>query len=207
MCWPIASRSTSSNETERDAGEVAEEFLLQYYGGHMSIPALLVVQRELAGDDATGSEQPARAALAQALESRRGGPVEIRFAERGTKRRILELAQRNALLALDQERLRAERRRQSSVDALEGLQRALGLDVPPVRIECFDISHLGGDAHGRLDGRVRGRRAEEVRLPALHDPLAAGGPLRRLCGDGRGAGAATGPVAAPGGHLAARPCL
>src|SRR4029077_11879177 len=52
--------------------------------------------------------------------------------------------ERNARLALDQERLRSERRRQSRVEALEGLQRALGLDVPPIRIECFDVSNLGG---------------------------------------------------------------
>ncbi len=124
-----------SNETERPIAEVAEEFMLQYYAGHMSIPALIAVQRELAE----------HSALAGALASRRGGPVEIRAVERGEKRRILELAERNALLALDQERLRAERRRQGRVEALEGLQQALGLDTVPVRIECFDISHLSGD--------------------------------------------------------------
>jgi excinuclease ABC subunit C len=70
--------------------------------------------------------------------------VEIRVAERGDKRRILELAERNAALALDQERLKDERRRQRRVAALEGLQKALGLDVPPVRIECFDVSNLMG---------------------------------------------------------------
>ncbi len=123
-----------ANEAERDLGEVGEEFMLQYYGGHTSIPALLVVQGAL-------GERPA---LADALASRRGGPVELRAAERGEKRRILELAERNALLALDQERLRSERRRQSRVEALDGLQRALALDVPPIRIECFDISNLGG---------------------------------------------------------------
>jgi excinuclease ABC subunit C len=123
-----------SNETERGVAEVGEEFMLQYYAGHMSIPALLVVQRELAE----------HAALADALASRRGGPVKLRVAERGSKRQILELAERNARLALDQERLRAERRRQSRAEALEGLQQALGLDVPPIRIECFDISNLGG---------------------------------------------------------------
>jgi excinuclease ABC subunit C len=125
-----------ANETERDLCEVAEEFVLQYYAGHISIPAQIVVQRELAEGDMQ--------ALAQALASRRGGPVELRAAERGDKRRILELAERNARLALDQERLRVERRRQSRVEALEGLQDALALDVPPVRIECFDISNLGG---------------------------------------------------------------
>jgi excinuclease ABC subunit C len=123
-----------SNETERGAAEVGEEFMLQYYGTHASIPALLVVQRELGG----------HAVLGEALASRRRGPVELRAAERGEKRRILELAERNARLSLDQERLRSERRRQGRVEALDGLQQLLGLDVPPVRIECFDISNLGG---------------------------------------------------------------
>jgi excinuclease ABC subunit C len=123
-----------ANEAERDLAEVGEEFMLQYYGGATSIPALLVLQPALGG----------REALADALSSRRDGPVELRAAERGEKRRILELAERNALLALDQERLRSERRRESRVQALEGLQQALALDAPPIRIECFDISNLGG---------------------------------------------------------------
>jgi excinuclease ABC subunit C len=123
-----------ANETERGVAEVAEEFMLQYYGAQTAIPALLVTQRGLDPSEA----------LATALASRRGGPVELRAAERGEKRRILELAERNAHLALEQERLRTERRRQGRVEALDGLQQALGLDVPPIRIECFDISNLGG---------------------------------------------------------------
>jgi excinuclease ABC subunit C len=147
-----------SNETERGVAEVAEEFMLQFYAAHISIPPLLIVQRELVqgpaakgspgseGGASTGTDStgPDHVALAEALALRRGGPVELRAAERGEKRRILELAERNARLALDEERLRAERRRSSRVEALEGLQRALGLDVPPIRIECFDISNLGG---------------------------------------------------------------
>jgi excinuclease ABC subunit C len=123
-----------ANETEREIAEVAEEFMLQYYGAQTAIPALLVTQRGLDTSEA----------LATALASRRAGPVELRAAERGEKRRILELAERNSHLALEQERLRAERRRQGRVEALDGLQQALALDVPPIRIECFDISHLGG---------------------------------------------------------------
>jgi excinuclease ABC subunit C len=114
--------------------DVAEAFILQYYGSAMMIPPLLVVQRDLG----------AAPALAEALAARRDGPVEIRPAERGDKRRILELAERNARLALDQERLRSERRRQQRVEALDGLQQALGLDTIPLRIECFDISTLMG---------------------------------------------------------------
>ncbi len=122
------------NEGQRGLPEVVEEFVLQYYGSAMAIPAQVVVQRDV-------GELPA---LAEALASRREGPVEVRMAERGDKRRILELAERNARLALDQERLKDERRRQRRAEALDGLQRVLRLDMPPVRIECFDISNLGG---------------------------------------------------------------
>jgi excinuclease ABC subunit C len=122
------------NEPGGDIAEVAEAFILQYYASAMMVPPLLIVQRELG---------PAPA-LAQALSERRGAPVELRAAERGDKRRILELAERNARLALDQEKLRSERRRQQRVEALDALQAALGLDTIPLRIECFDISTLMG---------------------------------------------------------------
>jgi excinuclease ABC subunit C len=125
------------NEGEQPPAMVSEEFILQYYASALSIPSLIVVQGALA----QGSDLPI---LAEILSERRDGPVEIRASERGGKRRILELAERNARLALDQEKLKAERRRQQRVEALAGLQRELGLDALPVRIECFDISHLGG---------------------------------------------------------------
>jgi excinuclease ABC subunit C len=125
------------NASEADLADVAEAFILQYYASTMVIPAQVIVQAEVGG-------HPEIAALAEALSERRGARVEIRVPERGDKRRILELAQRNAQLALDQEKLRAERRRQQRVEALEGLQEALGLDAIPLRIECFDISTLMG---------------------------------------------------------------
>jgi excinuclease ABC subunit C len=132
------------NAAGESVAVVAEAFILQYYASAMSVPPLLIVQRELASPPAPGSPPSSAPALAEALGSRRGSPVEIRAAERGEKRRILELAERNARLALDQEKLRSERRRQQRVEALDGLQRALGLDTIPLRIECFDISTLMG---------------------------------------------------------------
>jgi excinuclease ABC subunit C len=120
------------NAADADPADVAEAFILQYYASAMVIPPLIVVGQEL---------DPA---LAEALSERRGARVEIRAAERGDKRRIYELAERNARLALDQEKLRSERRRQQRVEALDGLQQALGLDTIPLRIECFDISTLMG---------------------------------------------------------------
>src|SRR4051812_5424550 len=125
------------NHGEQPLAIVVEEFILQYYATALSIPSLLVVQSDL--DEGSEIE-----ILEQILAERRGGAVEIRPAERGAKRRILDLAERNARLALDQEKLKAERRRQQRVEALDGLQRALNLEALPVRIECFDISHIGG---------------------------------------------------------------
>jgi excinuclease ABC subunit C len=125
------------NQAEQEPAIVAEEFMLQYYASSLSIPSLIVVQAGLT----EGSELEL---LGELLAERRGGPVEIRAAERGGKRRILDLAERNARLALDQEKLKLERRRQQRVESLTGLQQALRLDALPVRIECFDISHLGG---------------------------------------------------------------
>ncbi len=121
------------NEAARDEPEVLEEFVLQYYATAVAIPPQVVVQR---GFERTG-------VLEEALSDRRGGAVEVRPAERGDKRRIVELAERNARLALDQDRLRSERRRTRRIEALDGLQQALRMEQIPMRIECFDISNLG----------------------------------------------------------------
>jgi excinuclease ABC subunit C len=123
------------NQAGHDEAEVAEEFVLQYYATSPAIPPQVIVGRDVAGS--TGP------AIAEALEDRRGAPVEVRHAERGDKRRIYELAQRNARLALDQGRLRSEHRRVQRIEALELLQASLAMDQIPMRIECFDISNLG----------------------------------------------------------------
>ena len=123
-----------ANAAERDEAEVAEEFLAQYYSAAPVVPRLIVV----------GEALRERAPLVgEALSAQRGGPVEVRVAERGDKRRLRELAERNARLALAQDRLRRERRRQQRVDALAELQQALDMDSLPVRIEGFDVSNIG----------------------------------------------------------------
>ena len=124
-----------ANEAERDEAEVTEEFLAQYYSAAPSVPRLVVVGPALA----ERSEL-----VATALSARRGGPVEVRVAERGSKRRLRELAERNAVLALAQDKLKQERRRAQRVDALSSLQDSLGLENLPVRIEGFDISNMMG---------------------------------------------------------------
>jgi excinuclease ABC subunit C len=125
-----------ANEAERGEAEVTEEFIAQYYAAVPAVPRLVVVGPAL---------RDRVELLADALSSRRGGRVEVRVAERGDKRRLRELAERNARLALAQDKLRQERRRQQRVDALAALQEELGLDSLPVRIEGFDVSNLGPD--------------------------------------------------------------
>jgi excinuclease ABC subunit C len=121
------------NRAGRNEDEVAEEFAIQYYATSLSIPP------EIVGPPALGRAD----ALRTLLEERRQAPVELRHAQRGDKRRLYELAQRNARLALEQEKLRTQRRREQRVDALNDLREVLELDALPVRIECFDISNLG----------------------------------------------------------------
>jgi excinuclease ABC subunit C len=121
------------NRAGRSEAEVAEEFAIQYYSTSLSIPAEIV-----------GSASLAEAEIVrELLTERRDGPVELRHAQRGEKRRIYELTERNARLALEQDKLRDQRRRQQRVDALNDVRAALELDALPVRIECFDISNLG----------------------------------------------------------------
>src|SRR5882672_6293890 len=75
---------------------------------------------------------------------RRGGPLKIHVPQRGRKRHLAELAARNAADALEQERVRWLADRGKTDVALKELQDALGLEGPPKRIECYDVSHVQG---------------------------------------------------------------
>jgi excinuclease ABC subunit C len=130
----LAGEDADGADGDRDPGEVAETFLLQYYGAAPAIPGRVIVGPELRGRTEV---------LAEALSSQRDAQVEVRVASRGDLRRLRELAEKNASLALAQDKLRREHRRQQRVESLSALQDALGLERVPVRIEGFDISNLG----------------------------------------------------------------
>jgi excinuclease ABC subunit C len=122
------------NAAGEELGEVLEQFCLEYYGVSPSIPQQLVVPRG-SGDTA---------ALEEFLTERRGARVEVRAPERGEKRRLQELAQQNAQLALDSATFVAETKRARRLESLEELREALNLESLPIRIECFDISNIQG---------------------------------------------------------------
>ena len=122
------------NAAGEELGEVLEQFCLEYYGVAPSIPQQIVVPRG-AGDTS---------ALEAFLTERRGTRVEVRAPERGEKRRLQELAQQNAQLALDSETFVAETKRARRLESLEELRETLNLESLPIRIECFDISNIQG---------------------------------------------------------------
>jgi excinuclease ABC subunit C len=120
------------NVDGQETSSLLETFCVEYYGSAPSVPPQIVVPRD-AGDVA---------ALEQFLSDRRGSRVEVRAAERGEKRRLLDLAEQNARLALESESFQTEQKRLRRVEALEELREALNLESLPIRIECFDISNI-----------------------------------------------------------------
>lgn len=72
------------------------------------------------------------------------GRVSIRKAQRGEKKQLADSATANAAHAMQLARTRRSSDYVTRTQALTDLQDALGLDQAPLRIECFDISHLGG---------------------------------------------------------------
>ncbi len=78
------------------------------------------------------------------LETLRGGPVELHVPQRGDKRALHETVTRNAAEDLTRHRLRRSADHNARSRALTELEEALGLRQSPLRIECYDMSHLQG---------------------------------------------------------------
>src|SRR5919199_2487639 len=123
------------NYAEAPAESVALSFIPQYYGSAAVPREVLVLSDEPEEEMAT---------LAEHLSELRGTRVELRRPLRGDKRRILEMAVRNAGLGLEHERVLEEARRNKVASTLDGLREDLALPKLPVRIECYDISNTMG---------------------------------------------------------------
>ena len=122
------------NVAGQDRGTILESFCVEHYGGAPAIPPQIVVPADV--DDTE--------ALAAFLGDLRGARVEVRSPQRGEKRRLAELAEENARLALEHDASAAEQQRQRRIEALEQLRESLNLESLPVRIECFDVSNIQG---------------------------------------------------------------
>ncbi|MEW2222619.1 excinuclease ABC subunit UvrC [Streptomyces sp. NPDC006990] len=83
--------------------------------------------------------------IAQWLSERRGAQVSLRVPQRGDKRALMETVDRNAQHALVLHKTKRASDLTTRSRALEEIAEALDLDSAPLRVECFDISHLQGD--------------------------------------------------------------
>ncbi|MFI8432254.1 excinuclease ABC subunit UvrC [Streptomyces sp. NPDC079020] len=84
-------------------------------------------------------------AVSQWLAGRRGSQVSLRIPQRGDKKDLMVTVQRNAQQALGLHKTKRASDLTTRSRALEEIAEALGLDTAPLRIECYDISHLQGD--------------------------------------------------------------
>ncbi len=113
-----------------ERGEVLTFFLKQYYSDSPDIPREILVPVE------PGEKE----ILETWLTEHTGLKTVIKMPQRGQKRQLLTMAEENARLLVEEQR----RMREGGQEALLKLARALQLEVVPTRIECYDISHLGG---------------------------------------------------------------
>ncbi|MBN2492149.1 MAG: excinuclease ABC subunit UvrC [Planctomycetes bacterium] len=113
-----------------DDDEVLTSFLVQYYGGDRGVPRQVLLGGSL-------REGPA---LERWLRDKRGRAVRLAVAARGEGRKLVAMATRNAVLALE----RGAGRSADTARCLERLRERLGLGRDPVRMEAYDISHTGG---------------------------------------------------------------
>ncbi|MFJ9625054.1 excinuclease ABC subunit UvrC [Streptomyces sp. NPDC101181] len=84
-------------------------------------------------------------AVSQWLAERRGSQVSLRIPQRGDKKDLMVTVQRNAQQALGLHKTKRASDLTTRSRALEEIAEALGLDTAPLRIECYDVSHLQGD--------------------------------------------------------------
>ncbi len=125
-------------QSEGDLGltEVIERLLGQVYGGESADG----VPREVLVPVLPPDPEP----MTQWLQKLRGANVDLRVPQRGDKKTLMETVQRNASQSLARHKVARAGDLTARSQALQDLQEALELDQAPLRIECFDISHIQG---------------------------------------------------------------
>jgi excinuclease ABC subunit C len=138
---------------------VVASFLKQFYQSATYVPRRILL--------------PCRVAEAPLIEAwlsqMRGSKTELVVPQRGEKRRLVAMAEENAREALQMLQARWLADRGKTRAALEELQEELNLPTLPQRIECYDISSIGGTAAVGsmvvfLDGRPRSAEYRRFRI-------------------------------------------
>ena len=114
-------------------GQILDSFIKQFYSGTPFIPKEVMIQEEI--EEA--------ALIEEWLSSRRGSRVRIRVPKKGTKEKLVELAERNAEMVLTQDREKIRREEGRTIGAMKEVAHLLGLENV-TRVEAFDISNISG---------------------------------------------------------------
>ena len=118
---------------EDQRAQIISSFLKQFYAGTPFIPKEIMIQEAI--ED--------REVITQWLEKRKGRKVHIRIPKKGTKEKLVELAQRNAELVLSQDKERIKREEGRTIGAVKEIAGKLALPGLE-RIEAYDISNISG---------------------------------------------------------------
>ncbi|MDU4959298.1 MAG: excinuclease ABC subunit UvrC [Sporomusaceae bacterium] len=119
---------------QEDDAAVLGAFVQQYYHQASFIPREILLPLPLPDQDL----------ISNWLNEQKEGKVELLLPQRGTKKDLLLMASGNAAEALAAQAAKAESQEAKTTGAVAELGRYLGLRHEPVRIECFDISHIQG---------------------------------------------------------------
>ncbi|MEM6647779.1 MAG: excinuclease ABC subunit UvrC [Bacteroidota bacterium] len=120
---------------ERTGAELLQAFLEAYYADATFFPDEIYLSHDLASPGT----------LADFLRAQRGKKVTIKVPERGDKASLMRMVEANADLLLGELKLQRAKQEEGRIPhAVKALQRDLHLKKLPRRMECFDISHLGG---------------------------------------------------------------
>ncbi len=114
-------------------GEILQDFMEQFYAGTPFLPKEIMLQEEV--EDA--------ALLEDWLSSRKGKRVYIRVPQKGTKEKLVEMAEENAALVLTRDRERIKREEGRTLGAVREIRDLLGIEKAD-RMEAFDISNISG---------------------------------------------------------------
>ena len=121
---------SAENDTE---SEILSSFIKQFYAGTPYIPAELMLPEEIEDQDI----------IEEWLTARRERRVHLRIPKKGTKEKLVELAQKNAQMVLKNDRERLKREEGRTIGAVKELEKILGLKGI-IRMEAYDISNTNG---------------------------------------------------------------
>ncbi|WP_460765181.1 excinuclease ABC subunit UvrC [Mariniluteicoccus flavus] len=123
-----------------DTGALIETFLQQLYNDEVRDETASAIPREVL----VPALPPSASAIEKVLSERRGSQVSLRVPRRGDKATLMQTVSRNAAEALVRHKTKRASDLTTRNRALAEIADALGLDEPPLRIECYDISNLQG---------------------------------------------------------------